>query len=409
MFQTKKSAIFFKFETYKTKEIAVFLILKKHVIKKIMKDFISGKYISQGTYKSFHPEEINREWNITNMQLINLLSEADRELGKLDSFSEYIPDVDLFIRMHVLKEATQSSRIEGTRTNIEEALKDIEDIHDERRLDWEEVQNYVMALNQAIEKLDSLPFSTRLIKETHQSLLQGVRGKHKLPGNFRTSQNWIGGASLKDATFIPPTFDLINELMSDIEKFVHNEEIPCPDLIKIAIIHYQFETIHPFLDGNGRVGRLLITLYLVEKKLLKKPVLYLSDYFERHRTLYYDNLMKVRMNNDLDQWLKFFLVGIIETAKNSSKTFDKIIKLKNRIDSQILSLPRAHTIRKITDYLFSHPIVNVNSIIEVSEVSGPTATKIIKDLVDANILKITNGKGKSKLYRFDEYLSLFES
>ncbi|MCT4613473.1 MAG: Fic family protein [Marinifilaceae bacterium] len=374
-----------------------------------MKDFISGKYISQGTYKSFHPEEINREWNITNMQLINLLSEADRELGKLDSFSEYIPDVDLFIRMHVLKEATQSSRIEGTRTNIEEALKDIEDIHDERRLDWEEVQNYVMALNQAIEKLDSLPFSTRLIKETHQSLLQGVRGKHKLPGNFRTSQNWIGGASLKDATFIPPTFDLINELMSDIEKFVHNEEIPCPDLIKIAIIHYQFETIHPFLDGNGRVGRLLITLYLVEKKLLKKPVLYLSDYFERHRTLYYDNLMKVRMNNDLDQWLKFFLVGIIETAKNSSKTFDKIIKLKNRIDSQILSLPRAHTIRKITDYLFSHPIVNVNSIIEVSEVSGPTATKIIKDLVDANILKITNGKGKSKLYRFDEYLSLFES
>ncbi|QZE15117.1 Fic family protein [Halosquirtibacter laminarini] len=373
-----------------------------------MKNFISGKLLNQGTYNSFQPEKIDKEWILDDMQLIQLLSEADRELGKLDSFSDFIPDIDLFIRMHVVKEATQSSRIEGTRTNIEEAFKEIDEINDERRHDWEEVQNYVTALNQAIDRLDTLPFSTRLIKETHETLLQGVRGKHKLPGKFRTSQNWIGGASLKDATFISPSFDTVNELMSDIEKFAHNDMIPCPDLIKIAIIHYQFETIHPFLDGNGRVGRLLITLYLVEKGLLKRPVLYLSDYFEKHRMLYYDNLTRVRRDNDLNQWLKFFLVGIIETAKNSSTTFDKIIKLKNRIDEKVLSLPRSKVIYKITNKLFSNPVVNFEMISEISGVSAPTAYKIIKDLIGAGIIKELENNGKSKLYRFDEYLSLFE-
>ncbi|RZK64284.1 MAG: Fic family protein, partial [Pedobacter sp.] len=225
---------------------------------------------------------INKEWQLNNMEIIQLLSIADRQLGRLDMYSEYV-NIDLFIRMHIAKEATQSSKIEGTQTNMEEAFLSKEEVTQEKRDDWEEVQNYISAMNEAVILLHSLPFSSRLIKETHKILLTGVRGKHKLPGEYRTSQNWIGGATLNDATFIPPIHSNIPELMSDLEKFANDEFNPLPDLIKIAIIHYQFETIHPFLDGNGRVGRLLITLYLVARGILKQPILYLSDFFERNR------------------------------------------------------------------------------------------------------------------------------
>ena len=213
-----------------------------------MKNFKSGTFINQGTYKSFQPELINKPWVIENMELLNLLSQADRHLGRLDMYSEYIPNIDLFISMHVLKEATQSSKIEGTQTSIEDALLDKEDISKEKRNDWEEVQNYITALNKAIEFLENIPFSSRLIRETHKTLLKGVRGMYKQPGVYRKSQNWIGGASINDATFIPPVHSSVNELMSDLEKFAHNKEFYFPDLLKIALIHYQFETIHPFLD-----------------------------------------------------------------------------------------------------------------------------------------------------------------
>ena len=256
-----------------------------------MKRFHAGRLVQQAHYKTFQPSLIHRAWELDNMELIQLLGQADRELGRLDMHSEYIPDIDLFVRMHVLKEATQSSRIEGTQTNIDEALRRRADVALEKRYDWEEVQNYVSAMNKAIDRLETLPFSGRLIREAHAILMHGVRGQHKMPGEFRRSQNWIGGATINDAVFVPPAHTSINELMSDLEAFVHDEQRYFPELLKIAIVHYQFETIHPFLDGNGRIGRLMITLYLVSQGILKRPVLYLSDFFERNRALYYDNLM----------------------------------------------------------------------------------------------------------------------
>lgn len=373
-----------------------------------MKNFKSGYYINQGTYKSFQPEFINKDWNIDNMELVSLLDKANRHLGRLDMFSEYIPNIEIFISMHVLKEATQSSKIEGTQTNIAEALLDKEDVNIEKRNDWEEVQNYISALNEAVNSLNKLPFSSRLIKETHKTLLKGVRGTHKLPGSFRTSQNWIGGASINDATFVPPEHNSINELMGDLEKFAHNTDYYFPDLLKIALIHYQFETIHPFLDGNGRVGRLLITLYLVEKGILKKPILYLSDFFERNRTLYYDNLSGVREKSDITQWFKFFLVGMIETTQNGIETFDKILKLKSEVESKIQSLGnRSANAFKLMDYLYQKPIITASKVATLLEISDPTAYTLIKSLVSLGILKETTGNKRKKIYAFSDYVELF--
>jgi Fic family protein len=373
-----------------------------------MQNFKSGKYINQGYYKSFQPEPINKEWLLNDLEILSLLSKADRQLGRLDMYSEHIPDIDLFISMHVLKEATQSSRIEGTQTNMEEALLDKEDISIEKRDDWEEVQNYIAAMNKAIGMLKEIPFSSRLIKETHNVLMQGVRGEHKMPGTFRTSQNWIGGASISDAVFVPPIHSSIGDLMSDLEKFTHNELLLLPDLLKIGIIHYQFETIHPFLDGNGRVGRLLITLYLVDKEILKQPILYLSDFFERNKTLYYDNLMRVRTHNDLKQWLKFFLVGVIETAKGGVKTFDDILKLKAQSENDIQELgSRSSNVQKVFNYLLKKPIIDVNIIMQITSVSQRTAYNIIEDLEKINILEEVTGGKRGKVYVFKKYLSLF--
>lgn len=373
-----------------------------------MQNFKSGKFINQGYYKCFHPELIDKEWLLNDMELLALLSKADRHLGRLDMYSEHIPDVDLFISMHVLKEATQSSRIEGTQTNIEEALLNMEDVSLEKRDDWEEVQNYLAAMQKAIEMLNTIPFSSRLIKETHKVLLQGVRGKNKLPGEFRTSQNWIGGASINDAVFIPPTHTSLGELMSDLEKFTHNEAHFLPDLVKIGIIHYQFETIHPFLDGNGRVGRLLITLYLVDKEILKQPILYLSDFFERNKMLYYDNLMRARTHNDIKQWLKFFLVGVIETAKNGVTTFDEILKLKSNSELQIQTLgSRSNNAQKILYYLFKKPMIDVNKVLEITGVSQRTAYSLIADLEKLVILEEVTGGKRGKIYAFKKYLKIF--
>lgn len=373
-----------------------------------MENFAAGKYINQSHYKSFQPNGINNYWQLSNMEVYSLLSKADRHLGRLDMYSEYV-DIEMFTSIHIAKEATQSSKIEGTQTNIEETFLSKEEVESEKRNDWEEVQNYIAAMNEAVDLLAKLPFSSRLIKKIHKVLLQGVRGEHKQPGEYRRSQNWIGGAALSDAVFILPVHTSINELMADLENFANDVDNPLPDLLKVALIHYQFETIHPFLDGNGRVGRLLITLYLVDKGILRSPILYLSDFFERNRMLYYDNLMRARLNNDIDQWFKFFLTGIIETAKKGHETLDKILQLKNRLEESIKTLGiRSKDAQKVLISLYKQPIIHVDKVELIIQKSNVSAYKLIADLERLGILKEITGGQRSKVYAFREYLDLFK-
>ncbi|MDZ7758251.1 Fic family protein [Rhodohalobacter sp.] len=375
-----------------------------------MKNFKAGKYVSQGHYESFEPSLLHREWQLDDLKVIELLSKADRQLGRLDMYSEYIPNIDLFISMHVTKEATQSSKIEGTQTHIEEALMDKENVPAEKRDDWEEVQNYIAAMSSAIHELEKLPFSSRLIRNTHSVLMQGVRGETKQPGEFRKSQNWIGGGTVSEAMFVPPIHENIPKLMGDLENFMHDENLHLPDLIKIGIMHYQFETIHPFLDGNGRVGRLMITLFLVSCGILKQPILYLSDYFEKNRTDYYDYLMRVRLKDDLSAWIQFFLKGVIETAKSSSQTFDGILKLQKDVDKVLQAMgARSANAQKVVNHLYKRPLISADRASEVAEVSMPTAYKLINSLEEHGILYEVTGAERNRLYIFKEYLDLFKS
>jgi Fic family protein len=373
-----------------------------------LKDFNSGKHTKQLEYKSFSPEKINHEWIISTPEVNKLLAEANRLIGELNAFSQIVPDVDFFITMHILKEATTSSRIEGTKTNMEEALVKEEDINPEKRDDWTEVQNYIKAINTSIEELETLPISNRLIKNTHKTLLSGVRGKHKIPGEFRSSQNWIG-ATLKDAIFIPPHHSDVIELMSDLEKFINDEDYFVPHLIKIAIAHYQFETIHPFLDGNGRLGRLLITLYLVSNNVLSKPSLYLSDFFEKNKGYYYDNLMTVRLTSNMTQWIKFFLVGVIETSKESIQVFKDIIKLKDDIET--IRLPKLGSKIKngqqLMKQLFQVPVTDSKQVAELLKISPSTANRLINALIDLEILSELTGYKRNRKFIFKEYFRIF--
>lgn len=374
-----------------------------------IKDFVAGEFVDQLEYRSFSPEKINREWIISNPEVNSLLSEANRLIGELNAFSQIIPDVDFFITMHIMKEATTSSKIEGTKTNMDEALiKDEEGINPEKRDDWGEVQNYIKAINKSIEELENLPISNRLLKQTHEVLLSGVRGKHKLPGQFRRSQNWIG-ATLKDAIFIPPHQSEVQELMADLENFIHNEKINVPHLIKIGIIHYQFETIHPFLDGNGRLGRLLIILYLVSKNVLIKPSLYLSDFFEKNKAYYYDNLMIVRVSNNLTQWIKFFLVGIIETSKSSIEVFKNILSLKSKLETEVLPKlgSKVNKGQMLLQILYQAPILSTKNTAILLNTSTSTANRLIMDFVNLGILEEYTGYKRNRKFIFKEYVDLF--
>lgn len=373
-----------------------------------LETFKSGKWMQQFQYRSFSPAPVDQPWSWEDASINVLLEEATRALGELNAFSLIVPDIDLFISMHIVKEAQSSSKIEGTQTGIDEALLSEEQVQPEKRDDWREVRNYIDAINTAVAELNKLPLSNRLLKETHAILMRGVRGEHKQPGEFRASQNWIGGSSLKDAAFIPPHPGEVPGLMSDLEKFLHNDALPVPHLIRIAIAHYQFETIHPFCDGNGRIGRLLITLYLVSQGLLAKPSLYLSDFFERNRTSYYDALTRVRQSNDLIHWVRFFLSGVAETATKGRDTFQKILALRTEVDHKIMTLgKKVPTARKAMALLYSVPMIPASRLASSLGISHPTANAILRDFQGLGILEEVTGGERYRLYSFQSYLNLF--
>lgn len=373
-----------------------------------IKDFKSGTLHQEYQYKSFLPEKINHTFTWDDPQINTMLENATRALGELNAFTMIVPNVDMFIQMHITKEANTSSKIEGTKTEMDDVLIAKEQIDPEKRDDWQEVRNYIDAMNTAIKELESLPISNRLIKNIHSILLNSVRGEAKQPGEFRKSQNWIGGASLATAYFIPPHEMQVSELMSDLEKFLHNEEIFVPHLIKIAIAHYQFETIHPFLDGNGRIGRLLITLYLVSNGLLKKPSLYLSDFIEKNKSTYYESLTRVRTDNDLIHWIKFFLEAVIVTANSGVQTFQNLLSFKQEMDALVIGFgKKAHNASKLIEFLYQRPIISISDIIEPLDVSKQTASVLVKEFEEKGILKEITGYERNKLFVFDKYLAIY--
>ena len=372
--------------------------------------FRSGAYVNQKDFMSFLPECINISWNWTDPEINVLLEQASRELGELNSYSDLIPNVDVYIQMHIRTEANKSSRIEGTKTTIEEDLMNVEDIAPEKRDDHEEVHNYINAMNHGISqiKIDGLPLSTRLIREIHTILMRGVRGEYKTPGEFRTQQNWIGGTMPSNATYVPPNVDSMNELLSDLEKFIHNEEHQIPHLIKIALIHYQFETIHPFQDGNGRIGRLLIPLYLLDKDLLKKPCFYISDYFEKNRAEYYSTLQNVREKNDLSKWIKFFLTATIYTAKSAKLKFKDIVHLVNNYEERVLSFSgRSENNRNILKAFLDEPVLTGKLLQNKTLLSQGTVDKAITNMTKAGMLKEITGYNRNRIYLLIEYLNIY--
>ena len=376
---------------------------------KLLEEFISGTYTEEYQYKAFLPNPINEKWFWQDSEINMLLEEANRKLGEINAFSILIPNIDLSIKMHITKEANTSSKIEGTKTEMDEAIMKEEEITPERRDDWKEVHQYIEAMNGSIKLLNELPLSNRLIRETHKILLQTVRGENKMPGDFRISQNWIGGSSLASAKFIPPNYRYIDELMGDVERFIHNESNNVPHLIKIAILHYQFETIHPFLDGNGRVGRLLITLYLVGQGILNKPALYLSDYLERNRDEYYSHLTAIREKNQIIPWIKFFLKGIISTATNAKETFIKIIQLQKDMEVKLHSFgTKSEKINTILNSFYDTPILSVKDIVTRTGIADKTTRNMIELMLEEGLIKEMTGYGRNKLFIFEKYFNLFK-
>ncbi len=359
-------------------------------------------------YKYYMPNFLPERVSFSDTGIAMLLEEANQYLGELNAYARLVPNVDFFIKMHESKEATTSNKIEGTRTEIDEAMMEENNISPERRDDWREVQNYISAMRFAIGQLDKMPFATNLLKNTHRILVSGVRGEHKTPGELRKTQNWIGGATIRDAHFVPPVPWEVDNLMNDMDHYWNDKAMDTPILIKAAISHYQFETVHPFLDGNGRLGRLMVILFLMEKKKLSKPILYLSDFFERNRMQYYDALDSVRFQNDMERWVKFFLVAVAETAKRSCATLQKIIASKSENDQKILRLGRrAPSAAKLLNAMYSLPIIDARQAAVEAGLSATSVNALLKELVEIGILRETTGFARNRLYEYVDYLDLF--
>jgi Fic family protein len=374
----------------------------------------SGAYVRQPTgYKAFIPEPLPPIPPIEMDDKINTaLSRADRALGRLDGSIETLPHPELFLSMFVRKEAVLSSQIEGTQASLSDVIRAEAEVLDRARpTDVREVQNYIEALNRGVELLNRLPISTRLISELHQILMADVRGMHQRPGEVRETQNWIGpaGCTVGEALFVPPPPGEVNRLLGQLECFIH-DETPLPPLIRIGLAHGQFETIHPFLDGNGRVGRLLITLFLVEKTILRKPVLYLSYYFKRHRIEYYDRLQSLRDKGDWEGWIVFFLEGIASVANLAAETAHKVLRLRE--DDRQTVIERferaAATPLRVLDQLYRLPVSYPSQIARHHNVSYPTANGIIQQLESADILKEVTGRRRNRVYVYRKYMQLFD-
>jgi len=375
----------------------------------------AGTYQKQTSgYRAFIPAALPPNPPIAmDDELQTLLSTADRALGRLDGSIQTLPDSNLFVLMYVRKEAVLSSQIEGTQSSLNDLLRAEARILDaERPADVEEVSNYVAALNYGLERLTELPISVRLIREIHERLLRGVRGAHLQPGELRKSQNWIGpaGATLSEATFIPPPPHEVPNALSDLERFMHAKD-SMPALIRIGLTHAQFETIHPFLDGNGRVGRLLITFLLCEQGTLQSPVLYLSHYFKAHRAEYYEHLQNIREDGGWEAWLKFFLRGVADVSREATETARAIVSLRETDRGKIINeLGRvAGNALKIHEALFRFPLVSVNPIAEMLDVSFTSANRLIDRLVELEILFEATGNARNRVFRYRNYISIFSN
>ena len=336
-----------------------------------------------------------------------LIKKAYLFLGRLDGMAITLPDIDLFVSMYVQKEAVISSQIEGTQASLVDVLQ--KDRANEKMKETEEIVNYIKATNYAFDRLKDIPLSMRLIRETHKVLLSNVRGEEKMPGELRKSQNWIGpsGSTIKTASFIPPAPHEMDRSLSDLEKYIHDEN-GIDDLIKIALVHYQFETIHPFLDGNGRMGRLLIILYLQEKGLIEYPILYLSYFFKKNRSKYYELLNNVRFKGEFEGWIKFFIEGMCEISEDSIKSIQAIVQLKSKDTEKIRSVTKANVSSLLTiyDYLLKHPFVEAKDIQNLLDLSTPTVNKLIASLIEIGILELVEEKQRYRQYVYREYVDI---
>jgi len=374
----------------------------------------SGQFVRQPDgYRAFVPAPLPPDPPVrVDGELSRLLSDADRCLGRLDGVASVLPNPDLFVAMYVRHEAVLSSQIEGTQSTLEDVLEFEADTPGaERPKDVEEVVNYVRAMNHGLRRLDELPVCLRLIREIHAELLQGVRGSERTPGEFRRSQNWIGpgGSTLQTATFVPPPVHEMHQALDNLEKFLHGAK-SLPRLIHCGLVHAQFETIHPFLDGNGRVGRLLITFLLCQQGILQRPLLYLSYYLKAHRAEYYDRLNAVRHDGNWEEWLKFFLRGMYEVSQSATNTARAILQLREQHRQATAELGASGgTAARLLDYLFEQPIVSVRMVEKKLGCAYVTAAKLVDQFGELGMLKEITGQQRNRRYRYEPYLALFES